>query len=97
MIANAALLVRPLVALVFLAAGLLMLRTPATRTGGWLIAIGAVLFGGAEAYGVITVRPFVGGPYDEHWQEQLAAIEAFSTLGLLVCAAGLVALARRPG
>ena len=94
MVTNAALVVRPFVGLAFLIAGLLLLRSPASRASGWLLAAGAVLFGGAETYGVITLRPFVGGAYQEEWQAQLAFMEAASTLGLVLCAAGVLALAR---
>ena len=97
MIDNAASLLRPFVGLAFLAAGVLMLRTPALRAGGVLIIIGAAFFTGGELYGVLTVRPFIGGAYDEHWQAQRAATEVLSTFGLVICAAGLLLVAaRRP-
>ena len=95
MITNAALVIRPFVGLAFLIARLMLSRNPASRASGWLIALGGVLFGGAEAYGVITLHPFVGGDYDERWQSQIAATAAFSTLGLVLCAAGLLAAATR--
>jgi hypothetical protein len=94
MVTNAALVIRPFVGLVFLIAGILLLRTPAARASGWLLAIGGVLFGGAETYGVVTLRPFVGGDYQEAWQAQVAFMEAASTLGLALCAAGALALVR---
>ena len=93
MITNAALLIRPLVGLAFLIAGLLLLRSPLSRPSGWLIAIGGVLFACAEAYGVFTLRPFFGADYDEDWHGQMEAIYAFGTLGLMVCAAGSLMLA----
>jgi hypothetical protein len=33
----------------------------------------------------------VGRTYDEQWAQQIATVEALATLGLLVCAAGMVA------
>jgi len=48
---------------------------------------------------VFTLRPFVGRNYDEAWYEQIATVDALSTLGLFVCAVGLVGLSwsRRAG
>lgn len=60
-----------------------------------MVTAGAVLLLGAEIYGLIELRPFVGRPFDEQWQEQLAGIEAAAMLGLLLCAAGVVAHALR--
>jgi hypothetical protein len=91
MVTNAALVVRPFVGLAFLIAGALLMRSPASRASGWLLAIGGVLFGGAETYGVFTLRPFVGGAYQEEWQAQVASMEAAGTLGLALCAAGALA------
>src|SRR5207247_848637 len=61
--------------------------------------VGALLFLGSELYGVFTLRPFVGRNYDEAWFEQIATVDALSTLGLFVCAVGLVGLSwsRRAG
>lgn len=95
MIANAGLVIRPFVALVFLVAGMLLLRRSRSRTGGALIAIGAALFLGAELYGMFTLRPFIGRFFDEQWHAQIATVDALATLGLLVCAGGLVAHARK--
>jgi hypothetical protein len=99
MVTNAGLVIRPLVGLLFLAAGLLLLRSPASRARGWMISAGALLFLGSELYGVFTLRPFVGRNYDEAWYEQIATVDALSTLGLFVCAVGLVGLSwsRRAG
>jgi len=94
MVTNAGLVIRPIVGLVFLFAGILLLRTPASRISAWMITVGAVLFIGSELYGVITLRPFVGRYYDQEWYEQIATVDALSTLGLFVCAVGLVALGR---
>jgi uncharacterized membrane protein YgdD (TMEM256/DUF423 family) len=99
MVTNAGLVIRPIVALVFLFAGVLLLRNSPSRAGALMITVGAVLFLGSELYGVFTLRPFVGRNYDEAWYEQIAAVDALSTLGLFVCAVGLAGLAwsRRTG
>ncbi len=96
MVTNAGLVIRPVVGLIFLVAGILLLRNSSSRTGAWMITIGALLFLGAELYGVVTLRPFVGRNYDEQWYEQIATVDALSTLGLFICAVGLVALAYKP-
>lgn len=95
MVTNAGLVIRPVVGLLFLLAGWLLLRKSASRAGAWMICIGAVLFLGAELYGVVTLRPFIGRDYDGAWNEQIALIEGLSTLGLLLCAGGLVGYACR--
>ena len=99
MVTNAGLVIRPFVGLLFLAAGILLLRNSASRAGAWMISVGALLFLGSELYGVFTLRPFVGRNYDEAWYEQIATVDALSTLGLFVCAVGLVGLSwsRRAG
>src|SRR5205823_7930078 len=99
MVTNAGLVIRPLVGLLFLAAGILLLRNTASRAGAWMISAGALLFLGSELYGVFTLRPFVGRNYDEAWYEQIATVDALSTRGLFVCAVGLVGLSwsRRAG
>jgi uncharacterized membrane protein (UPF0136 family) len=96
MVTNAGLVIRPLVGALFLLAGWLLLRKSTSRAGAWLICIGALLFLGAELYGVFTLRPFVGRDYDEAWNGQIAVVEGLSTLGLLLCAGGLVGYAYRP-
>jgi hypothetical protein len=68
MIANAGLVVGSVVGLLFLVAGLLLLRRPVSRGGALLITLGAALFLGAELYGVFVLRPFVGRPFDEQWR-----------------------------
>ncbi len=95
MITNASLVIRPLVGLGFLVAGLLLSRSAPSRASGWLLAIGGALFMGAESYGVFTGRPFLGADYDESWHGQMDAIDAAGTLGLLICAAGALLLARK--
>ena len=99
MVTNASLVIRPVVGLLFLAAGILLLRNSSSRAGAWMIIVGALLLLGSELYGVFTLRPFVGRNYDEAWYEQIATVEALSTLGLFICAAGLLGLSwgRRAG
>jgi hypothetical protein len=89
MIANAGLVVRPIVGVFFLVAGLMLWRR--SRAGGVLISIGAVLFIGAELYGLFVLKPFVGRPFDEAWHQQIATVDAVATLGLLVSSLGLFA------
>ena len=95
MVDNAGLLIRPVVALIFLLGGWLLLRGSASRLGALCITAGAVLFLGAELYGVFTLRPFVGRFFDEEWRAQIATVDIAATLGLLLCAAGLVTHAYR--
>ena len=90
MIDNAGLLIRPVVALIFLLGGVLLLRRSGSRLGALCITAGAVLFLGAELYGVFTLRPFVGRFFDEEWRQQIATVDVAATLGLLLCAVGLV-------
>jgi hypothetical protein len=90
MIDNAGLLIRPVVALIFLlGGGLLLLRSPA-RFGALCITVGALIFLAAELYGVLTLRPFVGRFFDEEWRRQIATVDIAATIGLLLCASGLV-------
>lgn len=95
MITNTALVIRPIVALAFLIAGLLLLRASASRLGAALVCLGAIIFLGAELYGVYTLKPFVGRDYDEHWYTQIAVVEALDTIGLAVCACGMILYAWR--
>lgn len=95
MIVNAGLLIRPLVALVFLLGGLMLMRKSPSRTGAILVAIGAAIFLGGELYGLAVLKPFVGRSYDESWYEQIATVDAVATFGLLIAAVGLVAHAWR--
>ena len=95
MIENAGLVIRPVVALIFLLGGLLLLRGSASRFGALCIATGAAFFLGAELYGVFTLRPFVGRFFDEEWRTQIATVDIAATLGLMLCAAGLVTHAYR--
>lgn len=95
MIDNAGLVIRPIVALIFLLGGLLLLRGSVSRVGALCIVAGAVLFLVAELYGVFTLRPYVGRFFDEDWRRQIATVDIAATLGLLLCAGGLVAHAYR--
>lgn len=90
MITNAGLVAGLIVGLVFLLAGLLLWRRSATGGGG-IITAGALLTVGTDVYGLVVLRPFIGRAYDEQWYQQIATVEALATLGLLVCAAGMVA------
>jgi hypothetical protein len=56
-----------------------------------IIIAGALLTLGTAIYALVVLRPFVGRTYDEQWAQQIATVEALATLGLLVCAAGMVA------
>lgn len=90
MITNAGLVAGLIVGLVFLLAGILLWgRSPAG--GGIIVTLGALVALGAEFYGLVVLKPFVGRPYDDQWYDQIATVEALVTLGLLVCAAGMVA------
>ncbi len=87
MITNAGLVAGVIVGLVFLLAGILLLR----RRGGGMLTAGAVLFLASQLYGLVELRPFLGRTFDEAWSEQISTVVALSTVGLLVCAAGIVA------
>jgi hypothetical protein len=89
-ITNAGLVAGVIVGLALLLAGILLMRRSPSR-GGAVVAVGSALFLGAEVYGLIVLKPFIGRPYNDQWQEQISSIEAAATLGLLICAAGLVA------
>lgn len=90
MIDNAGLVIRPFVALLFLFGGVLLLRASPARLGAACITAGAVLFLGAELYGVFTLRPYIGRFFDEDWRWQIGAVDVVATIGLLLCAAGVV-------
>src|SRR6267143_1081552 len=80
MVTNAGLVIRPVVGLLFLVAGILLLRNSASRAGAWMIIVGALLLLGSELYGVFTLRPFVGRNYDEAWYEQIATVDSVPQL-----------------
>ena len=90
MITNAGLVAGVIVGLALLVAGVLLLKRSPSR-GGAVVALGGLLFLGAEVYGMIILRPFIGRPFDEQWHQQIATVEAVGMLGLLLCAAGMVA------
>lgn len=90
MITNAGLVASVVIGLAFLLAGIVLFRRGSTR-GGAMVTLGAVLFLGAGIYGLVELRPFVGRPFDEDWHGQIATVEGLGTVGLLVCAAGIVA------
>jgi hypothetical protein len=89
-ITNAGLVVGTIVGLVFLLAGILLLKRK-DRPGGAMLTIGALFYLGAQLYGVIVLRPFVGRVFDDRWHQQIATVEATAVIGLLACAAGMVA------
>ncbi len=95
MFTNAGLVIRLIVALMFLLAGVLLLRRRRVRLGSAMIAAGAGLFLLGELYGMLVLRPFVGRFFDEQWHVQNDIVDALSTFGLLLCASGLVAHAYR--
>ena len=90
MITNGVLVSGLIVGLVFLLAGIL-LRSRSGSSGGLIVIAGALLTLGTAVYALAVLRPFVGRTYDEQWYQQIATVEALATLGLLVCAAGMVA------
>lgn len=94
MITNAGLVASVIIGLAFVLAGILLLKR-GSYAGGGMVTIGALLFLGAGIYGLIELRPFIGRPFDENWHQQIAAVEGLATVGLLVCAAGIVAHALR--
>ncbi|OGA71287.1 MAG: hypothetical protein A3G81_30895 [Betaproteobacteria bacterium RIFCSPLOWO2_12_FULL_65_14] len=89
MVTNAGLVAGVIVGLALLVAGIVLLKRSAS--GGVVVSVGALLFLGAEVYGTIVLRPFIGRPFDEQWHQQIATVEAVGMLGLLLCAAGMVA------
>ena len=94
MITNAGLVAGLIVGLVFLLAGLL-LWTRSVSGGGVIVTAGALITVGAALYGLAVLKPFIGRTYDEQWYQQVSTVESLATLGLLICAAGVVAHALR--
>ena len=90
MIDNLGLVILPFVALIFLLGGALLLRGAVSRIGALCIVGGAAVFLAAELYGVFTLRPYLGRFFDPEWRTQVATVEIGATLGLLLCALGLV-------
>jgi hypothetical protein len=99
MFTNTGLVLRLLVAVIFIVAGLLLLRRAPHRFGAALITIGGTLSLVGDLYGLFVLRPFVGRFFDEQWHVQIDIVDALSTFGLLLCAGGLVvhALRTKPG
>jgi hypothetical protein len=89
-ITNAGLVAGVIIGLVFVLAGILLVRRGSGRGGG-MVTAGALLYLGSQLYGLFELRPFLGRPFDDAWSEQISTIVALSTVGLLVCAAGIVA------
>jgi hypothetical protein len=89
MVTNAGLVAGVIVGVALLISGVVLLRRSAS--GGVIVTVGALLFLAAEVYGTIVLRPFIGRPFDEQWAQQIGTVEALGMLGLLVCAAGMVA------
>jgi hypothetical protein len=98
MFTNAGLVIRLVIAAIFVLAGLLLLRASYNRVGAGLITVGGTLFLAGELYGMFVLRPFVGRFFDEHWHVQVDIVDALATLGLFLCAGGLVvhALLNKP-
>ena len=94
MITNAGLVAGLVIGVGFLIAGMLLWRR-APGGGGLIVTGGALLTLAAAVYALVVLKPFVGRPYDEGWHQQISTIEAAATLGLLICAAGMVAHALR--
>lgn len=90
MITNAGLVAGVIIGLVFLLAGIFLLKRGSARGGG-MVGLGALLYLGSQVYGLVELRPFIGRPFDQDWSEQISAITGLSTVGLLICAAGIVA------
>ena len=94
MITNAGLVAGVIVGLGFLIAGILLWRRAPTG-GGVIVTAGALILLGTDAYALFVFKPYVGRPYEEGWYEQISTVEMLATLGLLICAAGMVAHALR--
>ena len=92
MFTNAGLVIRLIVALLFLLAGMMMvLSRGRMRLGSAMIIVGGSLFLAGELYGMMVLRPFFGRFFDEQWHVQNDIVDVLSTFGLLLCAGGLVA------
>jgi len=87
---NMGLVILPFVALIFLLGGALLMRGAVSRIGALCVVAGAAIFLAAELYGVYTLRPYLGRFFDPEWRAQIATVEIGATLGLLLCAVGLV-------
>lgn len=94
MITNAGLVAGVVIGLGFLLAGVVLWKR-APSGGGLMVTAGALVTLAAAVYALVVLRPFVGRTYDDAWHSQISLVEALATLGLLVCAAGMVAHALR--
>lgn len=94
MITNAGLVAGVIIGLGFLLAGVVLWKRAPTG-GGLIVTAGALVTLAAAVYALVVLRPFVGRTYDDAWHSQISLVEALATLGLLVCAAGMVAHALR--
>ena len=95
MVTNAGLVAGVVIGLGFLLAGVVLWRRAPSGGGGLIVTAGALVTLAAAAYALVVLRPFVGRTYDDAWHSQISLVEALATLGLLVCAAGMVAHALR--
>jgi hypothetical protein len=93
-ITNAGLVAGVIIGLGFLIAGILLWRRAPTG-GGVIVTAGALILLGTDAYALFVFKPYVGRPYEDGWYEQISTVEMLATLGLLICAAGMVAHALR--
>jgi hypothetical protein len=93
-ITNAGLVAGVIIGLGFLLAGILLWRRAPTG-GGVIVTAGALILLGTDAYALFVFKPYVGRPYEDGWYEQISTVEMLATLGLLICAAGMVAHALR--
>jgi hypothetical protein len=93
-ITNAGLVAGVIIGLGFLLAGILLWRRAPTG-GGVIVTAGALILLGTDAYALFVFKPYVGRPYEEGWYEQISTVEMLATVGLLICAAGMVAHALR--
>jgi hypothetical protein len=93
-VTNAGLVAGLIIGLGFLLAGIVLWRRAPTG-GGVIVTLGAVITIGAALYALFVLKPFIGRPYEDGWYEQISTVEAAATIGLLVCAAGMVAHALR--
>lgn len=93
-ITNAGLVAGVIIGVGFLIAGILLWQRVPTG-GGMIVTAGALVTLAAAVYALVVLKPFVGRPYEEGWHDQISTVEALATLGLLICAAGMVAHAIR--
>ena len=88
-ISNTGLVAGVIVGLALLVAGLFLWRRAGSR-GGAVVTLGGLLVFIAGVYGLAVLRPFIGRPFDDQWQEQIATVESLAMLGMLLCAGGVL-------